>query len=225
MTLSVAIMTVPQRLHLARALYEFLPGQDTQLFCDDGGLWKNARASWRGTLEDEDATHCMVIQDDIQPVPFFLRSVWEIIEARPKATISLFCSRERDQRQAKEAGAQWLEYDTLCWGQAVIMRRSRVVDFLDWADRCTKPEWKMDDQRIAYYHALIGECIYCPVPSPLQHAKELRSTWANRDGSTLQSSRVGYWTRHGNKAFRPHQRGLKSFLETKSRWLTEPAKL
>ena len=160
----------------------------------------------------------MVIQDDVTPTRYFMTQTLAAIKERPRNVLNLFCSRWRDMQLALEVNAGWIEYDTICFGQAVVMPTDFVHEFIHWADAKTSADWKMDDQRIAYWACLFGRRIYCTVPSLMQHAKELPSTWAKRDGTTLQAYQVGDWW-PDRTTFRPHQRGTKSFLETKARWL------
>lgn len=215
--LAVAVPTVPARRELALKLVaNHLPGS-TMVLEDGSGLWHNARAAWRATVA-MGRPWCMVIQDDVSPVPGFLCYVEAAIEDRPTDILNLFCSRGRDMDQARGAGASWIEYDTVCFGQAIVMPREVAMDFLAWAELHTSPAWNMDDQRIALYACLEGRRLYSTAPSLMQHAEELRSTWANRDGSNLQSSQVGPW--QPGPTFRPHQRGVASFVETKTRrWI------
>lgn len=218
MSISVAVPTVPQRRHLVVPLIRNHLPKNTMISVDDSGLWVNARKCWIATIE-KGTDYCMVIQDDVKPVQNFMVNVWRMIEQKPKDILSLFCSRMRDMQEAWEAKASWIEYDTICWGQCVVMPRAIAIQFLQWADAETDDRWIMDDGRVALFAALRGEKIYSPFPTPLQHSKELRSTWADRDGTTLQSHFVGKWEK--GKTIRPvSQRSVKTLIETKGkRWL------
>lgn len=162
----------------------------------------------------------MLVQDDVEPIDDFMLYVWRMIEEKPEHIISLFCSKNKDVGQALKAKTSWLVYDTICWGQSVIMPRHYVREFISWCDMYTKGEWVMDDTRVALWAALTGKQVHCPAPPPLQHAGELLSTWAQRDGTKIVSDFVGPWTPGGGD-FRPEQRTIESFVRGRSRWLKE----
>lgn len=215
-SIAVAVMTVPSRQKLVTPLVlNHLP-KDTQISVDGGGLWHNARKCWLANIE-KGRDYCMVVQDDVEPVRDFMVNVWKMVQDRPTDVLSLFCSRMRDMDEALKDGASWVEYDNICWGQTIVLPTKIAKAVVEWSDQYVKDEWIMDDARVALWSVLNGHKIYCPVPTPLQHKKELKSTWADRDGSNLVSRFVGQWS--PGPAFRPHQRGNKTFVETKSRWL------
>ncbi|WP_205328261.1 hypothetical protein [Glycomyces sp. YM15] len=136
MRLSTAIMTHPAREDRARKLAEALPELAPAVIVDDTepghGNLANALRAWAAV--EEDATHHLVLQDDVVPCDDFTALVHRAVAARPDDAISLFCewgSRSAALvRVAARRGWAWARaVDMYTPSQGLVLPRAHALAF------------------------------------------------------------------------------------------------
>jgi hypothetical protein len=134
--LSTAIMTHPAREDRARKLAESLPELNPLVIVDSPGPGRgnlaNALRAWAAV--GEEATHHLVIQDDIVPCENFTGLIHRAVGARPEAAISLFCewgSRSATlARVAARRGWGWARaVDMYTPSQGLVLPREHALAF------------------------------------------------------------------------------------------------
>ncbi|MDA1361038.1 hypothetical protein O1R50_15510 [Glycomyces luteolus] len=134
--LSTAIMTHPAREDRARKLAESLPELNPAVIVDDTepgrGNLANALRAWAAV--GEDATHHLVLQDDVVPCENFTALVHRAVAARPAEAISLFCewgSRSATlARVAARRGWAWARaVDMYTPSQGLVLPREHALAF------------------------------------------------------------------------------------------------
>jgi hypothetical protein len=186
-TLSAAIMFAefsPERTDAALQLSGALTamGADTEwqslrMFGDAErkGPWWNARRCWQYGAEQQ-ATHHLVMQDDIIPCNEFVRGVLQVIAARPESIISLF----HGPRKAFDGSCRWGVSEG-AWGQGIVMPACMVKEFLSWEQEHVDPAFPHDDSRVSLFAIRTRRRVYVPFPTLLDHRDgELKSVLGNR---------------------------------------------
>lgn len=139
-----------------------------EIFDDSVGIgcWGQARRCWEAGLRYPDATHHLVLFEDLIPVPGFLDAVQNAIEAAPDAGLCFFCMR-KIVHDAHAKGSAWLE--TTPYGGSTLLPTRLIRDFLDWERRFVRPSKKYDDTRLDIWGRARNVPYYLSVPSLLQH--------------------------------------------------------
>jgi hypothetical protein len=130
--LSVAIMTHPRRLHMAERLRDRHPELGARIVVDTGqpggpgvlGSLRSARQAWAAVHPD--ATHHLVLQDDVWLPDGLERHLYPLIASRPGGALSLFAEwgawTAAVVRLAALTGAGWAEVvDMYVPTQAIVL--------------------------------------------------------------------------------------------------------
>ena len=104
------------------------------------GVWHTAKKSWEFCLST-DATHHLVIQDDISLCNDFIHTVKELIKVFPKKIMCLYANRKICE-QAKEKDIRWIGIADGIWGQACLLPKEETENFLEWDNNHIKKEFK-----------------------------------------------------------------------------------
>lgn len=138
---------------------------------DEKGIWGNAMDAWRSY--DEDATHHMVLQDDILVCEDFVDAaeyLTGIISSIDQGGCLSFCdSLHRETRDARRLGLSWVKTNQVRHGQALVQPVSQIEDFINWAEWNVRPQYYHDDGRLEIYLTVHGKHIYHTVPSIVEH--------------------------------------------------------
>ncbi|MDN3241498.1 hypothetical protein [Glycomyces tritici] len=185
--LSTAIMTHPAREDRARKLAESLPDLNPAVLVDDTepgrGNLGNALRAWGAV--GEDATHHLVLQDDVVPCDGFTALVRRAVGARPDAAISLFCewgSRSATlARVAARRGWGWARaVDMYTPSQGLVMPRDTALAFA-----ATEDAGGADDLALVAYLRGNGVENLVTVPNLLEHDDRLSLTANGFQGPRL----------------------------------------
>jgi hypothetical protein len=185
--LSTAIMTHPAREDRARKLAESLPELNPAIIVDDTapgtGNLGNALRAWAAV--GEDATHHLVLQDDVVPCENFTALVRKAIIARPEDAISLFCewgSRSATLvRVAARNGWGWARaVDMYTPSQGLVLPREAALAFSTIEDT-----GGADDLALANYLRGNGIDNVVTVPNLLEHDDRLSLTANGFQGPRL----------------------------------------
>jgi hypothetical protein len=185
--LSVAVMTHPQRLHMAERLRAEHPDLDIRIVADTShagapGSLRSARRAWAAV--DPDATHHLVVQDDVRLPADLHGRLRPFIASRPDGALSLFAEwgawTSAVVRLAALTGAAWAEaVDTYVPTQAMVLPAAlaRAADgYLAAALDRSEP----DDVALLGYLRQQGVVPHVCVPNLVEHL-DAPSTTGNDD--------------------------------------------
>jgi len=128
------------------------------------GCWPTYK---RALLSAGDASHHIVLQDDLSLCFDFVNSVKEVISVRPDSLIALYANTNAVQR-ARIRRERWVEKPGLC-GPAMIWPRSWINEFLKWEDRHIDPRFPWDTVRVSMWLIKTSRRVFATVPSLTQH--------------------------------------------------------
>ncbi|HWO00090.1 MAG TPA: hypothetical protein VNS63_12570 [Blastocatellia bacterium] len=141
--------------------------QDAQL----EGCWP----TYRRALEAAgDASHHLVLQDDLGLCRDFIQSVKEVIRARPTNLIALY-SNAGSVFTARDRGESWVEKAGAC-GPSVIWPRELIAEFLQWQDIHIDRSFAFDTVRVSMWLIKTSKKAFTTVPSLTQHLGSESST-------------------------------------------------
>lgn len=114
-----------------------------------------------------DASHHLVLQDDVTLCKDFLASVREVIRARPNDLIALY-SNSQSVFTARRRGESWIEKSGMA-GPAVIWPNSLIDEFIEWQSAHITSDFPWDDVRISMWLIKTAKPAFATVPSLTQH--------------------------------------------------------
>ncbi|WP_186315703.1 hypothetical protein [Catellatospora sichuanensis] len=177
--LSTVIMTHPARADRAQALADELVKLSPVLVVDDGapgrGNLGNAVRAWAAV--GADATHHLVLQDDVMPCDGFAEQLHRAVRARPDDAVSLFCewgSRTAGLvRAAAWQGWSWARaVDVYTPSQGLVLPRQAALDF---AASVEDPSGA-DDLALSAHLRATGRRTLVTVPNLVEHDDHLSLT-------------------------------------------------
>lgn len=190
MTVSVAVMAVPERAHFVGQLLDRLGvGPDVVVWdekrdrCDTGLRAMQAY--------NPDATHHLVIQDDALVCNDLLAGIGRLVEHTGDLPSSLYIGKVRPhpQRvqerfdQARRAKTPLLEMRGPLWGVGIVFPTGHLDDLCEWFPSETHPNY---DMRVSRWYMNVADldCLYT-VPSLVNHrpVAENPSTVVGRTGN------------------------------------------
>jgi hypothetical protein len=135
------------------------------------GCW----STYRRALEVAgDAHHHLMLQDDLGLCADFIRSVADVIRARPSNLIALY-TNAKTAAAVRERGEAWLERPGAC-GPSVIWPRDLIAEFLEWQDRHIDDAFEFDTVRVSMWLLKTGRKAFATVPSLTEHLGCVSST-------------------------------------------------
>jgi hypothetical protein len=129
------------------------------------GLWPTCRRALLSGLMDKNATHVMVLQDDMHPCRDFIPALEIILDLLPNHPIVMATSR----KVAGRTEGSWCRTQDATWGGATILPKGLIKPFLDWERKYMPPSYYLDDGKIALYLLSQGILIWHTVPSLMIH--------------------------------------------------------
>lgn len=187
----------PERVEcLAEMLRELKPAPGPVWIHDTdyrGRPWEEVKeqwalSKWRWHLST-DATHHVMMSDDLSIMPGFWRAVEGMVAAAPDSAIGCM-SNHPDGPSLMAKGIHW--YRCCAWlvGPCIIMPRTLLAPFVDWYPRfmATLHEgpnehekgFYHDDSSINEWLGRLGRTSIHPLPAPIEHRLEIgRSHDAN----------------------------------------------
>ncbi|MFE5996928.1 MULTISPECIES: hypothetical protein [unclassified Streptomyces] len=191
--ISAAVMAHPRRAAEAARLADALPGWGTEVVVDPApeagpGALRTARAAWAAVAPD--ATHHVVLQDDVVPCRDFAAQVAHAVRELPDAPLALYANwnswNGAATRAAALQGASWVPAVPGEWtpSLALVLPRADVEALLAAVPPDTAgPD--PDDTVLARELGRRGRRVLIPVPHWVEHA----------DGASLVGNDV-YGPRH-----------------------------
>ncbi|HEV2927278.1 MAG TPA: hypothetical protein VGW74_01185 [Propionibacteriaceae bacterium] len=174
-TVSVAVMAHPKRRAFIPDLLARLDRPAEVVWDQKGDRWDTGR---RAQLAfDPDATHHLVLQDDVIPCKDLVAGVEQALSALPEpdaSPLSLYCGRVQPFREtisllvASANGAtSWLTMSQLHWGPGIVLPTHMIEDMVGWCDhRSEVPNY---DKRISRWCQHKGLTVWYPWPSLVEH--------------------------------------------------------
>lgn len=174
------IVCVPSRLSSAKNIQNILRSQTVDITCDIRytGSWNGTRNAWLSGLSNKKATHVMTLEDDILPCKDFIKTVHHIADLLPNEVIT-FYSLKSESNMVK-----WADKNDSCWyvtdgnasGQAVMIPRAKLIDFLRITDAFIDPTVPYEDARLWGWQQLRHYLTWTTVPNLVEHAMPTQST-------------------------------------------------
>ena len=128
------------------------------------GCWP----TYRRALElGGDASHHLILQDDVCLCADFIRSVAGVIRARPGNLVALY-THVKSVAEVRRRGESWLENPGAS-AQSVIWPRVLIGEFLEWHDRHIDNSFAFDDVRVSMWLIKTSKTAYATVPSLTEH--------------------------------------------------------
>lgn len=150
------------------------------------GCWP----TYRRALEVAgDAPHHLVLQDDIGLCADFIRSVEEVIRARPNNLIALY-TNAKAVLTVRERGESWLEKPGAS-GPSIIWPHELIDEFLEWQDRHIDRIFEWDTVRVSMWLIKTGKRAYATVPSLTQHLGCVSSALGLNDSNKVATWYIG----------------------------------
>src|SRR6185436_13461592 len=134
--------------------------EDTQ--CE--GCWPTYRRALEAAV---DASHHVVLQDDLGLCRDFIRSVKEVIRVRPENLIALY-TNATSVLTARERGESWIEKAGVS-GPAVVWPSGLIGEFLQWQDRHIDSSFEFDTVRVSMWLIKTSKRAFATVPSLTEH--------------------------------------------------------
>ena len=146
------------------------------------GAWWNAKRCWEEGVKSE-ATHFILMQDDILICNNFVKGVKSVIAAFPNEIISLF----HGPRKGFDGSARWGQSEGV-WGQGIVMPVPMINEFLQWERENIHPSFPHDDSRVSLFALKTRRRCFVPFPNLIDHRdNELSSVMNNKRGKPRMS--------------------------------------
>lgn len=173
---SVSVMAHPKRKRFVQELLALLDGPAQVIWDTANDRWDTGRRALLASRPD--ATHHLVIQDDVLPCRELLAACHRLLHFVPDGhPVSLYMGRSRTEprrfnmgtvtRAARHKGARFAVFEGPWWGQGVIVPTSEIPGVVAFGD--SHPHITNYDHRIAYYFVERGISCYYTMPSLIEH--------------------------------------------------------
>ncbi|WCD84984.1 hypothetical protein KPP03845_101307 [Streptomyces xanthophaeus] len=174
----IRVMAHPRRRNQAEALLARLRTDDQLLVLDpdpDGppSPLRTAACAWAGPYGE--ASHRLVLQDDVLPANGFLDLVAEAIENRPTDPIAFYSNWNHWNgsavRLAALSGAGWARAipDEYAPSLAVALPCALAGEFADYAQRLLSHDTPPDDEALAAFLRERNTALFIAVPNLVEH--------------------------------------------------------
>ena len=193
--LSIAIQHTPSRedrRKWAQAMIEQLRSEDPSVpvaVIEDTqleGCWPTYRRALEAAGE---ASHHLILQDDLALCRDFIRSVKEVIRVRPNNLLALYTNASAVSR-ARERGESWVEKLGVS-GPSVIWPRELICEFLQWQDRHIDQDFLFDTVRVSMWLIKTSKRAFATVPSLTEHLGCESSTMGLNNPSKVATWFIG----------------------------------
>lgn len=188
---------------------------------DRVGPWPTARRAWLSAAPE--ATHHVVVQDDVLPCDDFFEHMRAALAAAPDSMICAY-SNNRLAQAPEVATSSWVYIPDNAWGQCLAMPSSRARHYVEWCDQHVPMSYPHDDGRFHLYACSQHMPVLCTQPSLVDHLGADSSTLGHR-GRFPQRARVfdvqisssKDWSLGLEQAHRVTERSLVSQYERRMR--------
>lgn len=141
--------------------------------------WSERMWSW---LADTRSDWCLTLQDDVELAPCFWPALHAMLATLDDAgaTICGLSSVHPIQVEMARQGHRWFRTRAWIVGWAYAIRRSTLVDFLDWRDEHPQQAHTVtEDSLLNQFCSDAGVDVWHPIPTIVDHDTTLDSTYAN----------------------------------------------
>jgi len=174
----IRVMAHPRRRNQAEALLAQLHSDDRLVVLDpdpDGppSPLRTAASAWAGPYGE--ASHRLVLQDDVLPAEGFLGLVTEAIHHRPDDPLAFYSNWNHWNgsavRLAALSGASWARAipDEYAPSLAVALPSALAAEFADYAQRLLSRDMPPDDEALAAFLRERDRALFIAVPNLVEH--------------------------------------------------------
>lgn len=200
MNLSIAIQTHRDRADMAAALAAQLTGVEQVFDPDPDGQLRSPWRTYRTALErtPSNATHRLVLQDDVTLCRDFDSVVRKAVDARPERLLVFFVGghpveHARRVFQACDRDESWAELDHMRWCPviATCWPVHFIEPFLAYVDRQKwPPAFRADDEIVGRWLRETQQWPLASVPSLVEHEDVVPSLIGRRNQGGRDRARV-----------------------------------
>jgi hypothetical protein len=189
MTIATVIMSHPDRDALVGELVGAISGPVSVVRDDDrDGVWPNARCAWRRGL-DRGEPWVLLLQDDIIPAERLIECCRQIAQLGERC-VCLHCFDSKRRREGRvQTSGHWMQIRFSTWGQATLMPRGWVRDFLGWCEHHVPENYPHADTRLTWWLQEQQESCWVPLPNLVKHREGISSVLGHPGGETLHFRR------------------------------------
>ena len=126
-------------------------------------------------MQATNATHHLVLEDDLVLCEDFLEGVIEALSWAPHGPVNFYANRAVVER-CREQGSSWARIEDGYWGQATCFPSDQVREFLSWDRANLRPDAFAHDSRKTVWGLATGKWVWCTVPSLVDHEGASSST-------------------------------------------------
>jgi len=138
------------------------------------GPWGNTKRALENVRPE--ATHLLILQDDIEVVRNFDLAVNLFADMFPDNLVSFYVPRRKTHMEAYEQGYQFVIYRNGLYGPAILFPTKYIADILEWQAKAIPQHIITNsDFRIGLYFAFKGIDMYNTVPSLVEHLGQGKS--------------------------------------------------
>jgi len=190
--IAINIQHSPKRPRLLSYLLASLNHEPYKIITDTTSTWSGCRRCL--TERPANATHILVLQDDVIVCPDFFETVNKIVNLLPDQPITFFC-RDEIINEAKAQGLSWVKLKTWFMAQAYVLPVALADEFVGFSDKYIKPDVNADDQRLAMFFMKTNRLVYATAPSLVEHIGWQGTTIRDRTSEKYfdVSRRVAKW--------------------------------
>jgi len=174
---SVGIAAIPERKQDVIGLVRELDYPDVYVAWD-----MNHRGSWYGHKQaimsmTDDATHHLVLEDDVHVGKNFMEAVHVICSLLPEELISLYATFTHRPKfeWARKRGYSWYRSRYGASGQAIVMSASLWREFFMWERKCP-PKMPYEDSRLWGWAYETNRFTWNSVPCLVDHLRPTESS-------------------------------------------------
>lgn len=136
--------------------------------CDQSNPTLSSRRAAMEAVVDTDASHVLMLQDDLDLCQNFIEATRNAVQAVPNRIVQLLSPWE-EATEIYDGGCRWLRREGHPWGPALVMPTEMVRDFLDWVD-IFMDGFDKDDDCIGCWNCLETPYdIWVAVPGLVEH--------------------------------------------------------
>lgn len=175
MKISKAIVGVPERVVSLLRLKKQLP--DASVFIDEGkvGCWYGHLGAMK--LFDSDATHHLVLEEDVGVCPDFEKNLYESVGHVPDKLITYYTGSYGMPmyKWAKKNGYSWFVEKSSPSGQAHLFPIAMLKDYISFVESYSHCGFKYEEQYLLLY--MLKNDLECwnTVPSLVEHLEPMNS--------------------------------------------------
>lgn len=168
--ISIAIINVLERIEWAKSLVSSL-NYPVRVMTDfnHNGMWWNAKRSWQ--VYDTNATHHLVLQDDVKVCRNFIRYLYQIVEVKPTQCLTFYQGLWATSfcRKALLQNKHLIQLTRIGTAQAVLLPVNLIDSFLQFDLTHCHQIGKSDDTRLGWWEDAFGVETWLSVPELVSH--------------------------------------------------------